>query len=57
MISNLEVLDLAGGSVFKQSSNSSATFLSTLTITNGRCLVKINLSNVQNKVRRISVLH
>jgi hypothetical protein len=57
VISNLEVLDLAGRSVFKQSSNSSPTVLSTLTMANGEYLLKINLSNGQNEVRRISGLH
>ncbi|MFT6502721.1 MAG: PKD repeat protein [Crocinitomicaceae bacterium] len=57
VISDLEVLDLAGRSVFKQTSNSSATVLSTLTMANGEYLLKINLSNGQNEVRRISVLH
>jgi hypothetical protein len=57
VISNLEVLDLAGRSVFKQYPNSSVTVLSTLTMAKGDYLLKINLSNGQNEVRRISVLH
>ncbi len=57
VIFNVEVLDLAGRSVLTQFTGANAAVLSTQSMANGEYLLKVNLSNGQNEVRRISVLH